>query len=373
MGIPGGSGEDPSQPNVLLFTHLFTLGFVLIGRLVAAILYGVTTLQTSVYYMHFSGDTSTIKFFVGAIWILDTLHAAFMCHTLYYYLITNYGVPTSLEYDVWSFPASLLVNLFVVIAVQCFFAHKIYYLCRPRAKWLITAPIVNTFTLEGNVSSSDMAAIDPNFASSLWVWHGFVLFFHHDSRLIKMQRWPFYCTSTFATLPTEMLIFLCSLVNEEASVIRQIRFYAATPFAATLWHSLCLLKMTSVRVDGSYPTTPLSTKRLLTMLIIYAVNRCLLVLIVALAEFVTTVELQNAWSTGLDFTIGKLYANSLLASLNTRQHLRSRGSTTKLNEGIHVVHFTNMPKLSEGIKGSQDGERRVDVHEGAVMPMWRLI
>ncbi|KAI6107483.1 hypothetical protein EDD16DRAFT_1740717, partial [Pisolithus croceorrhizus] len=148
------------------------------------------------------------------------------------------------------------------IAVQCFFAHKIYYLCRPRVKWLITAPIVNTFTLEGNVSSSDMAAIDPNFASSL------------------------------------------CLVNEEASVIRQIRFYAATPFAATLvpaeWHSLCLLKMTSVRVDGSYPTTPLSTKRLLTMLIIYAVNR-----IVALAEFVTTVELQNVWSTGLDFTIGK--------------------------------------------------------------------
>ncbi|KAI6104626.1 hypothetical protein EV401DRAFT_662968 [Pisolithus croceorrhizus] len=92
--------------------------------------------------MHFSGDTSTIKFFVGAIWILDTLHAAFMCHTLYYYLITNYGVPTSLEYDVWSFPASLLVNLFVAIAVQCFFAHKIYYLCRPRVKWLITAPII---------------------------------------------------------------------------------------------------------------------------------------------------------------------------------------------------------------------------------------
>ncbi|KAI6158496.1 hypothetical protein EDD17DRAFT_997484 [Pisolithus thermaeus] len=85
--------------------------------------------------MHYSGDASTIKFPVGAVWILDTLHVAFMCHVLYYYLIINYGVLTSLEYDVWSFPvrssifllgtdlecshwASLLVNLRVVIAVQ---------------------------------------------------------------------------------------------------------------------------------------------------------------------------------------------------------------------------------------------------------------
>ncbi|KAI6099487.1 hypothetical protein EDD16DRAFT_1658210 [Pisolithus croceorrhizus] len=52
--------------------------------------------------MHYSGDASIIKFLVGAVWILDTLHVAFMCHILHYYLITNYGVPTSLEYDVWS-------------------------------------------------------------------------------------------------------------------------------------------------------------------------------------------------------------------------------------------------------------------------------
>ncbi|KAI6107862.1 hypothetical protein EV401DRAFT_427571 [Pisolithus croceorrhizus] len=159
------------------------------------------------------------------------------------------------------------------------------------------------------------------------------------------------------------------LVNGEASAIKQIRFYAATPFVATLvlaevltTTSLCVLLY-----DSGNRSAFSSTKRLLTVLIIYAINRCLLVLIVALAEFVATVELQNAWSTGLDVTIGKLYANSLLASLNTRQHVRSRGSTSKLNEDIHVVHFTNVPKLSEGIKGSQVGGRHVDAHERAVI------
>ncbi|KAI6099488.1 hypothetical protein EDD16DRAFT_502482 [Pisolithus croceorrhizus] len=89
-----------------------------------------------------------------------------------------------------------------------------------------------------------------------------------------------------------------------------------------------------------------STKCILTTFIIYAVNRCILVFIVALAEFATvstndilhhdyvalmlpTVELQSTWSTGSDFVIGKLYANSLLASLNTWQHLRSRGQVKR--------------------------------------------
>ncbi|KAI6099239.1 hypothetical protein EDD16DRAFT_530861 [Pisolithus croceorrhizus] len=133
--------------------------------------------------MHFSGDTSTIKFFVGATWILDTVHVVFMCHMLYYYLITNYGVPTSLEHDVWSFPASLLVNLFVVITVQCFFVHKIYYLCRPRVKWLVITPII----------------------------------------LLLLTHFAF---------GMETVVLL--LVNGEASAIKQIRFYAATPFVATL-------------------------------------------------------------------------------------------------------------------------------------------
>ncbi|KAI6159061.1 hypothetical protein EDD17DRAFT_921784 [Pisolithus thermaeus] len=85
--------------------------------------------------MHYSGDASIIKFLVGAVWILDTLHVAFSEYLIlesewmtnrsisvsYITLlpgeadmstpcdrrarslqITNYGVPTSLEYDVWS-------------------------------------------------------------------------------------------------------------------------------------------------------------------------------------------------------------------------------------------------------------------------------
>ncbi|KAI6154504.1 hypothetical protein EDD17DRAFT_1630294, partial [Pisolithus thermaeus] len=73
-----------------------------VGGFVSAMLYGVTILQTYIYYLNDYEDSLAIKLLVAAIWILDTLHILFMCHALYFYMITNYGVLTSLEYIVWS-------------------------------------------------------------------------------------------------------------------------------------------------------------------------------------------------------------------------------------------------------------------------------
>lgn len=116
-------------------------GSALMGGLVSTLLYGITNLQIYLYFMHYE-DGLSMKVLVSVIWILDTLHISFVCHILYYYLITNYGVPTSLDYIIWSLPASVLVNVFVVSIVQCFFARQIYRLCRPGVKWLVTGPII---------------------------------------------------------------------------------------------------------------------------------------------------------------------------------------------------------------------------------------
>ncbi|KAI6158943.1 hypothetical protein EDD17DRAFT_929789 [Pisolithus thermaeus] len=92
--------------------------------------------------MHYSEDSSFTKFIVALTWILDTLHVSFMCHMLYYYLIINYGNPMSLEYIVWTFSASVLMNSLVITIVQFFFAHKIYHLCRRQLRWLVIPPII---------------------------------------------------------------------------------------------------------------------------------------------------------------------------------------------------------------------------------------
>lgn len=100
MGIPGGFGTT------------------FIGGLVSIMLYGITILQTYSYFMHYPEDAAIMKLIATAVWTLDTLHSLFVCDVLYYYLVTNYGVPTSLDYSVWSLPASILANAFLVFVVQ---------------------------------------------------------------------------------------------------------------------------------------------------------------------------------------------------------------------------------------------------------------
>ncbi|KAI6131391.1 hypothetical protein EDD16DRAFT_1514970 [Pisolithus croceorrhizus] len=216
--------------------------------------------------MHYSEDDSTTKFIVAAVCgqvcsyefrVLDTLHVSF-----------NNQLRCSNEF-----------GSFVITIVQLFFAHKIYYLCHRKLRWLVTAPI-----------------------GSAW----------------------FY-TAT----PAAAAILLAEVLNTV---------------------SLCVLLYES----GSRSAVP-RTKRLLNTLIIYAVNRCLLTLLVVIAEVAVDVDKIVAWTMALTFLTPKLYANSLLASLNTRQHLRSQGSSLQSDLGVNSIRFANTPKPS-GDTGSSNNE-----------------
>ncbi|KAI6096447.1 hypothetical protein EV401DRAFT_1127926 [Pisolithus croceorrhizus] len=291
---------------------------------------------TYMYYMHNLGDALAIKFLVATVWILDTLQVSFMCHALCFYLITNYGVPSSLDYAVWSLPVSILMNVLTVFAFQCFFARQIYYLCAPRMKWWITALIM-----------------------------------------------IFILTQLGFGIETVVLGFF----SPSPSVATQTTSYGVTPFAAIIaladvliTISLCILFYGKGSVSA-YP----STKRLLNTLVVYTVNRCVLNLLVAIAVLVMSVEDKTTWLLGWTFVVGKcqfpclsndrrdnpvyhriIYANSLLASLNSREHLRSQGADT-LSDLRLSLHFANPPKLPEGIESSKNGEGHFDIPEMAVM------
>ncbi|KAI6149543.1 hypothetical protein BKA82DRAFT_4130421, partial [Pisolithus tinctorius] len=224
MGLPGGFGS------------------ILIGALMSALLYGVTNLQTYVYYMHYSEDASTTKVLVAAVWVLDTLHVVFVCHMVYYYLITSYGVPTNLEHLTWSFSASVLVHSFVISIVQLFFVRKIHYLCRHQLRWLVTTPII----------------------------------------LSVIVHFVFGIATVVVTL-----------INNALSAATHNRLYTSLPAVSAMalaevliTTSLCVLLYQS----GSRSAVP-RTKNLLNTLIIYAVNRCLLTLLVVVAE-VTVVRMR---------------------------------------------------------------------------------
>ncbi|KAJ8085618.1 hypothetical protein PM082_004436 [Marasmius tenuissimus] len=134
-----------------------------------------------------------------------------------------------------------------------------------------------------------------------------------------------------------------------------VKLAAATPFAIfavlsdiVVAGSLCALLHESRTGIGK-------TNRIITSLMIYAVNRCLLTSFVAIVEVIVFVARPHElWFLGVDFVIGKLYANSLLASLNSRNMLRNQQGSGMMNTSIYISADSSDPSnASSGSRGSQ--------------------
>jgi len=57
--------------------------------------------------------------------VLDTLHLTLISHSMYYYLISNFDNPPALASAVWSFNAEVSVNGLIGLIVECFFARRL--------------------------------------------------------------------------------------------------------------------------------------------------------------------------------------------------------------------------------------------------------
>ncbi|KAI6104355.1 hypothetical protein F5141DRAFT_1237777 [Pisolithus sp. B1] len=157
---------------------------------------------------------------------------------------------------------------------------------------------------------------------------------------------------------TGKLISAHRFTDRKASVLAQIKFYGVIPAVAIIALAEALITISLCCTFVWQALWLCAPKRVLNTLIIYAINRCLLVLLVAIAALVTAVETQDTWFLGLSFVIGKLYANSFLASLNSREHLRSRDAGTLSCLRTSAVLFTNPPKLLGDVESSKDEARQ---------------
>ncbi|KAJ6523695.1 hypothetical protein DFH09DRAFT_1190348 [Mycena vulgaris] len=109
-----------------------TLGALQIGVHVSYFLFGVTTTQAYIYYGRFPNDSIKIKLLVVFIWLCELAQAICIGHVLYTETIVDYGQPARLLLD--RVPPSLaLAALFSGIigaTVQVFFSLRIYRLSK---------------------------------------------------------------------------------------------------------------------------------------------------------------------------------------------------------------------------------------------------
>ncbi|KLO08419.1 hypothetical protein SCHPADRAFT_908641 [Schizopora paradoxa] len=251
-----------------------TFGAAYIGAMVALALYGITTLQTYLYYIYYPRDEWVMKLTVAVLWISETLHISFVSRFMYIYLIKNYGNPSSLAEGHWTLYMSVFCNVMIATVVQSFFATRIYSF--GKKKWLV----------------------------------GFITLF---------------IIAHFA-FGIEFVINLFR-INIFANFI-QVKYSTALPFAIAavvpdvlISGSLCyFLESNKQLINGIR-----RTEALINILMAYAINRALLTSTAAITEIILYAVLPESFSfLAVDFCIGKFYANTLLATLNARKSLRGR-------------------------------------------------
>ncbi|KAK0437621.1 hypothetical protein EV421DRAFT_1005243 [Armillaria borealis] len=265
-----------------------TYGAVTIGALSASLLSGAVAIQTILYYKLYPSDSIRVKILVFAIWLLDVFHTCFVWVSLWDMIVSHYG---SLDIIPWSIPVTIVITAVLTFLVHCFFAYRIFMLSK--RNWFLTCPILilAAFRLASAcVTTSEMLRLKTYSA------------FKQDF------RW----------------VFTLGLALSSAVDI-------------LITGSLFGLLHTS-RSDAE------NLKPIIDSLILYTFETGSLTCAATIVDMICWITMSsNLIFMGLHFVIGKLYANSLLVTLNTRRGLRRGHSYSAGRTGSAILLDSRRP------------------------------
>jgi len=276
-----------------------TLGALLIGGLLAAAFWGVTSAQTYIYYQRYPNDPLPLKSIVAFLWVLDTFDACLTSHILYHYLVTNYLNPLAIAIPVWSVIIHVAVTSVTDAIIRSMFTRRV---------WRLSGQNTVLTSIVGAVTLCDLLvglAITVN---------GFGL-------------------QSYAQL-------------DELSTMFYVNFGAGVLGDCLVAIILCYYLFTS-------RTGFRSTDTLVNTLIAYIVTTGLFTSVVAILGTVFYVMMPtNFIFIAFYFNLAKMYLNSYLALLNARQHLREKSDgavsfrLSRLSDQHYTADFGTMQSLS---------------------------
>jgi len=293
----------PAPPSVVKDVTISPL----LGTFLTVLLYGATCTQVYMYYNTYTADRTGLKVLVGAIFILETMHAAFGSHYIFYYLINHYGELEYLGKIVWSLDASVTIGFLITWTVNQFFIHRIYILSKGNLLLSVALGALATVRPGFGIAIVSMAAIYPEWT-----------IFEMHARWIMI-------TGLSIGLTVDSLITLC-----------------------------ITYLLTNGREVGNT-----STRNLIHTLMMYSVNTG------AVLVFFGTIELVGilVWSKNLAY-LGlfqvqiQLYANCFLTSLNARQAISSGlNMTTMQSTNLHFSPYQSHPTgITTGVTSTMEGD-----------------
>ncbi|KAL1940999.1 hypothetical protein VTO73DRAFT_7635 [Trametes versicolor] len=137
----------PSLPETLgLPSFDSTIGAVFLGLVVGIMLYGLTVYQAYKYYTVYPNDRIGLKVFITVILAFETFHSALWIVVSYHYLITEAFNVIGLLDAHWSVRLTVLTTGFTVFISQTFYAHRVYHVGPRYYRWLAIPAVISMCT-----------------------------------------------------------------------------------------------------------------------------------------------------------------------------------------------------------------------------------
>ncbi|KAF7330199.1 hypothetical protein MVEN_02457000 [Mycena venus] len=260
-----------------------TYGAWLISLFLETMLYGIGILQTFLYFQWWSNDGWSIVGPVIVVMSFETIQISFFFRSTYYRFVQRFGM---VQGDlIWSDSLQLLANYLTAFAVQLYFASRIYRLTRESVKMATT--------------------------SSAGIYVVILL------ALVQISA------GIAQTIMSYKLRSYAELRKTTAITTLQTAASCACDVAITVY--LCVFLH---RNKQGLPRT----EKLLNSLMMNAVNRGML----TAGTSAFTMALFLKWPDRFWFFLSlapnsKLYMNSMLATLNMRQHVRDKAYSNEWN------------------------------------------
>ncbi|KAJ6509111.1 hypothetical protein DFH09DRAFT_1374795 [Mycena vulgaris] len=246
-----------------------TYGIWLITLFLQTILYGMGLLQAYLYFFWYSKDSWAIKNTVILVVFLESFQLTTLFASTYHYLIDGFGNFPQLLQIYWMSLAQLLATYLSAFVVQIYFAYCIYLLHK-KDLILPLAILVSSLVAVGAGIGKGQVVVAAKLVSYV--------------ELDKVK------TTT--------------AINCAFSVVSDTLITAGLSW-----------RLHSARTGIQ------ATNNLLNYLIGFAINRGMLTMITAILELVLFFALPGTfYFFAMIWFSGKLYMNSMLATLNTRQH-----------------------------------------------------
>ncbi|KAJ6562253.1 hypothetical protein B0H19DRAFT_1375400 [Mycena capillaripes] len=270
-----------------------TMGSMLLGVIVSAILYGISLLQCLFYFTRYGRDPLYLKALVASTVFLDTVHLVLVIHTVYHYLITNYYKNDTLQVMIWSVSLEALPTGITAGLVQSFYAHRIWRMSH------------HSVVLTGLV----LLLIVATSGACGTAWVVLALQAGTYERLLRISP----------------LTISINALSTAADVI--------------ITATLCFM------LQQTRPAS-LETETMVNRLILFTINTGLLTSLCAIASLISLIiSPKTLVYASFYFCIGRLYSNALLASLNARSVIRGR--INDVDSNFHIKSFGQRgPRIS---------------------------